>query len=160
MVAPFASFAAQNQSGGNVSYSTPSLWPTGFWGPIVWCTGSSIATGNPAVSPTPNTAGQIPPTCTNLCDFIGTFINAVYLLFSIGIFILTPVLLVWGGVMIMNAGANPGMLETGKKILTGTVIGIAIILCAYLLVSTILSILSVTSVGGFNGNSASCSISP
>jgi hypothetical protein len=160
VAAPFTSFAAQTQAGANVTYATPSLWPTGYWGPIAWCTGSSLATANPTPSPTPGTAGQTPPTCTNLCDLIGTFINAIYLLFSIGIFILTPVLLVWGGVMLMLAGANPGMLETGKKILMGTVIGIVIILCAYLLVNTVLSVLNVTVVGGFNGNSASCSISP
>lgn len=157
---PLVSSAAQTQSGTNVSYTTPPLWPTGFWGPITWCTGSSIATANPTPSPTPGTAGKTPPTCTNLCDLIGTFINAIYLLLSIAIFIFTPVLLVWGGVMIMLAGANPGMLETGKKILTGTVIGLAIVLCSYLLVNTVLSVLSVTSVGGFNGNPASCSISP
>jgi hypothetical protein len=159
-VLPFISSAAETQAGANVSYVTPSLWPTGFWGPITWCTGSSIATANPGLSPTPGTSGQIPPTCNNLCDLIGTFINAIYLLLSIAIFILTPVFLVWGGVMIMLAGANPGMLETGKKILTGTVISLAIVLCAYLLVNTVLSVLNVTSVGGFNGNSASCSISP
>jgi hypothetical protein len=157
---PLVSLAAETQSGSNVSYTAPSLWPTGFWGPITWCTGSSIATANPTPSPTPGTAGQTPPTCNNLCDLIGTFINVIYLLFSIAIFILTPILLVWGGVMIMLAGANPGMLETGKKILTGTVIGLVIVLCAYLLVNTVLSVLSVTSIGGFNGNSASCSISP
>jgi hypothetical protein len=157
---PLISSAAANASG-NVAYTTPPLWPTGFWGPVVWCTGSSIATANPTPSPTPGTAGKTPPpTCNNLCDLIGTFINAIYLLLSIAIFIFTPVLLVWGGVMIMLAGANPGMLETGKKILTGTVIGLAIVLCSYLLVNTVLSVLSVTSIGGFNGNSASCSISP
>ena len=156
---PLISSAAANGSG-SVTYKTPPLWPTGFWGPIVWCTGSFNPTQNPSPSPTPGTAGQTPPTCNNLCDFIGTFINATYLLLSIAIFILTPVFLVWGGVMIMLAGANPGILETGKKILTGTVISLAIVLCAYLLVNTALSVLSVTSVGGFNGNSVSCSISP
>ncbi len=157
---PLVSLAAQTQSGSNVSYVTPSLWPSGFWGPITWCTGSSLATANPTSSPTPGTAGQAPPTCNNLCDLIGTFINAIYLLLSIAIFILTPIFMVWGGVMIMLAGANPGMLETGKKILFGTVVGLAIILCSYLLVNTVLSVLNVTSIGGFNVNSASCSISP
>jgi len=157
---PMISFAAQAQGGSGVSYKTPSLWPTGYWGPIAWCTGSFIATANPTPSPTPGTAGNTPPTCTNLCDLIGTFLNVVYLLMSIAIFIATPILFVWGGVMIMFAGANPGMLETGKKILTGTVIGLAIVLCAYLLVNTVLSVLKISSVGGFNGNSAACSISP
>lgn len=156
---PVFSFAAQIQAGGNVSYTTPSLWPTGYWGPVVWCTGSTLAQPNPTPSPVSGTAGQTPPTCTNLCDLIGTFINAIYLIFSIAIFIIAPILVVVGGIMIMIAGANPGMLETGKKILTGAVVGIVIVLCAYLLVNTFLVILGVTSIGGFNGNSLTCSIS-
>jgi hypothetical protein len=155
---PLISSAAANGSG-NVAYTTPALWPTGFWGPIVWCTGSFTPTANPTPSPTPGTAGNTPPTCNNLCDLIGTFINVIYLLLSIAIFILTPVFLVWGGVMIMLAGANPGMLETGKKILTGTAISLVIVLCSYLLVNTVLSVLNVTSIGGFNGNTSTCSLS-
>ena len=152
---PLISSAAANSSG-NVAYTTPALWPTGFWGPVVWCTGNYLTgTGNNQLS----VNGSTPPACNNLCDLIGTFINAIYLLLSIAIFILTPIFLVWGGVMIMLAGANPGMLETGKKILTGTAISLAIVLCSYLLVNTVLSVLNVTDVGGFNGNPSSCTLS-
>jgi hypothetical protein len=159
VIMPIISFAAQSGNS-TVSYSAPSLWPKGFWGPIVWCTGSSMPSANPTPSPTPGTAGQTPPTCNNLCDLIGVFINIVYLLMSIAIFAVAPISVVTGGVMIMLAGANPGMLENGKKVLTGAVIGLIIVLCSYLIVNTVLWALSIVSVGGFNGNSFTCSISP
>jgi hypothetical protein len=116
--------------------TTPSLWPTGFWGPLVSCTGNYI-----------NGSNQ----CTNLCDFILTVIRVLYFVMSIAIFIATPILIIWGGIMIMISGASPEMLGTGKKIITGTLIGLAIILCSYLLVSTFLKALGVTSIGGFGG---------
>lgn len=156
---PIFSFAAQSGSN-TVNYTAPPLWPTGFWGPLVWCTGSSLQVANPTPSPTPGTAGQTPPTCNNLCDLIGTFINIIYLAISIAIFIAAPLMVAVGGIMIMFSGANPGMLETGKKVLTGAVIGVAIVLCSYLIVNTVLWALNITSIGGFNGNSLSCSIAP
>jgi hypothetical protein len=148
-VLPMVSFA----SSGGTAYKVPSLWPTGYWGPIVWCTGNYIQGATQVALPT----GQ-PAACTNLCDLVGTVINVIYLLMSIALFAIAPVLMVWGGVTIMFAGANPGSLETGKKILTGTVIGIAIVLCSYLIINTVLGALKVTTIGGFNGNSNACSI--
>lgn len=134
------------------AYSAPNLWgnPPGFWGPLVSCTGNYL-TGTAA------TPGVTP--CQNLCDLINTFINIVYFAISIAIFIVAPISFVVGGIMIMLAGANPGMLETGKKVLTGAVIGLAIVLCSYLIVNTVLWALNVTAVGGFNGNGSACSVS-
>jgi hypothetical protein len=122
------------------AYTTPTLWgnPPGFWGPLVSCTGNYL----PSSGATP---------CKSLCDLINTFINIVYFAMSVGIFIIAPISVVIGGVMIMLAGANPGMLETGKKVLTGAVIGIVIVLCSYLIVATALKVLGVTGVGGFGG---------
>jgi hypothetical protein len=120
------------------AYTTPNIWPTGFWGPLVSCTGNYLS-GSGATS------------CTNLCDLINTFINIVYFAMSIAIFIIAPISFVVGGIMIMFAGANPGMLETGKKVLTGAVIGLVIVLCSYLIVATVLKVLGVTGIGGFGG---------
>jgi hypothetical protein len=145
---PMVSFAAANGS-----WTAPNLFgnPPGFWGPIVWCTGNYLAN--------PQYVGNThPATCNNLCDLIETVINVVYLLMSIAIFVIAPILVVWGGIMIMFAGANPGTLETGKKILLGLVIGIAITLLAYLLINTVLSVLNITSIGGFNGGPSTCSV--
>ncbi len=126
------------------AYTTPNIWgnPPGFWGPLVSCTGNYL-TGAGA------TSGATP--CTSLCDLINTFINLIYFAISIALFIIAPVAFLCGGVMIMIAGANPGMLESGKKVLTGVVVGILIVLCSYLLVATALNVLGITRVGGFGG---------
>lgn len=147
LMLPVAAMAAQDSGGNSVSYSTPSLWPTGYWGPLVWCTGNYLSNGQVA-----NPDGTTPPSCTSLCDLIGTFINVIYFAMSIGIFIVTPISLVIGSIMVMISGANPEMLGTGKKVLFSTVIGLAIVLCSYLLVATAISVLGITGVGGFNAS--------
>ena len=130
------------------AYTTPNLWgtPPGFWGPLVSCTGNYLSSNSDGTTPNP---------CTSLCDLVGTFINIVYFGMSIGIFIIAPIMIVTGGIMILMAGANPGMLETGKKALTATVVGLVIVLSAYLIVNTFVTVLNITGVGGF-GNSSAC----
>ena len=76
---------------------------------------------------------------------------------SIAIFIIAPIMVVVGGVMILMAGANPGMLETGRKAITAAVVGLVIVLCAYLIVNTFITVLSVTGIGGFGNNSCTTS---
>jgi hypothetical protein len=126
------------------AYTTPSLWPTGYWatGGLISCTGNYLSS---------NTG----PQCTNLCDLINTFVNIVYFLMTIAIFIIAPISFLAGAIMIMVSGANPGMLENGKKVLTGAVIGLVIVLCSYLIVATFLKVFNVTDIGGFGG--ATCS---
>lgn len=127
-------------------YTNPSLWPTGFWAPngLVSCTGNYIP-------------GSGANSCTNLCDLIGTIINIIYFAMSIAIFIVAPIMFVVGSIMVMVSGANPEMLGRGKKVLLSTVIGLVIVLCAYLVVATIISVLGINGVGGF-GN-AICNVS-
>ena len=124
------------------AYTTPNIWPTGYWGQggLISCTGDYLSNAPAGTTP-----------CSSLCDLINTFINIVYFLMSIAIFVITPIMFVWGGIMIMISGANPEMLGTGKKILTGAVIGLVIVLCSYLLISTVLKIFNVTAIGGFGG---------
>jgi hypothetical protein len=122
------------------AYTTPNLWPTGFWGPLVSCTGNYLS--NPAGNTTP---------CQNLCDLINTVINIIYFILSIAIFIVTPISFVIGAIMIMMGGANPEMLGKGKKVMAGTVIGLIIVLCSYLIVATFVKALNITNIGGFGG---------
>lgn len=73
-----------------------------------------------------------------LCDFLYLFI----LLANWGMGIMGSVALlafVAGGVMWMISGGNQNLIAKGKAILTGTVKGIIIILCAYLIVNTLIS---------------------
>ena len=124
------------------AWTTPNLWgtPPGFWGPLVSCTGNYSYPG-----------GMTP--YTSLCDLIDTAINIIYFGLSLAIFIIGPVMIVVGAVMIMLAGANPSMLESGKKALTATVIGLLIVLCAYLIVNTTITVLNISGIGGFGNNS-------
>ena len=65
---------------------------------------------------------------------------------------LTPVvavlMLVIGGIMFLFAGANPNTLETAKKIITTTVIGLVIIFTAWIVISTFLNYIGVASWTG------------
>lgn len=136
---PLAAYAA------NTTWTMPSLWPTGYWATngLVSCTGNYLAS---------NTGAQ----CASLCDLIDTFINVLYFGMTLAIFVIAPIMFVVGGIMLLLAGARPEMLTAGKKALTATVIGLVIVLCSYLIVSTVISVLNITGVGGF-GNS-SCSV--
>ena len=118
----------------------PNIWPGGFWGPLLSCTGDYTQTSG---------------TCHDLCDLMQTVVNVIYFAISIAVFVITPILFGIGAIMIMVAGANPGMLERGKKTLTGTIIGLAIILCSYLIISVFITALHITGIGGFGGPTCS-----
>ena len=127
------------------AYSPPSLWPTGYWGAggLVSCTGNFYDTSGNL-----RTSGV----CTSLCDVLDTFINIVYFLISICFFILAPIFFAVGGIMIMVSGASPEMLSRGKSVLLSTVVGVAIVLCSYMLVYTFISVFNVQSSSGTFGN--------
>jgi len=49
------------------------------------------------------------------------------------------------GIMFYFAGGNPSLLLQAKKLITSVVIGVTIILCAYLIIGTVLTVLGVQS---------------
>jgi hypothetical protein len=103
--------------------ATPTLFPSGYWGPLTSC---SWVEGS-----------QLPP-CTSLCDLLQTAQNIIYFGLSVLLFILTPVFLLWGGFMIMFSGSNPGMRSKGTSMIWGAVIGVAIGLGAFVIINTFL----------------------
>jgi len=72
------------------------------------------------------------------CDFFKLIDNLFDFVMRMVIVVATLMLVV-GGVYFFFAGANPGALETGKKIITSTIIGLVIIFSAFLIVGTVLS---------------------
>ena len=120
------------------AYDVPNIWPTGYWatGGLISCTGNYLTGAHP---------------CRSLCDLIQTAINIIYFGMTIAIFVLVPIFFAVGAIMIMVAGAKPDMLETGKKTLTGAVIGLVVVLCSYLIINTFITVLGITGIGGFNG---------
>ena len=104
-----------------------NLWgvPPGYWGgPLLSCNTQKDA------------SGKFTNPCTSLCDLMHTFQHVIYLGISLAFFAIARVLLIWGGVLILISGPSPTVHEKGKKILTGTVIGILIVLGAFLIVNT------------------------
>ncbi len=120
------------------------IWsvPPGFWGPIVSCT------GNYPIGAQAQPAGTT-PYCQSLNDLLQTFINAIYLLMSIGLFIIAPILFIIGGIMMIMSSGNPEKIGQARKTMIGAVIGVVIVLSAYLIVNTIVSVLNIKGVSGF-----------
>ena len=57
--------------------------------------------------------------------------------------IIAPIFIVIGGIYLLIARGNPEMFNKGKSILTATVVGLIIVYTAYVLLSTILTLLGV-----------------
>jgi hypothetical protein len=78
--------------------------------------------------------------CT-LCHLFVLFKRIVDFLTINIIFPLAILMIVIGGVMFLTAGGDPGRIGGAKKILTATIIGLVIILTAWLLVDTVIMFL-------------------
>ncbi len=130
--------------------TAPDIWglPPGYWGTspaLISCTGQYPLTG--AASQTTDASGN--PYCTSLDQLVQTFVNVIYLVMSLALFIIAPILFLVGAIMIMMAGANPDMLTKGKQMLVSVAVGILIVLCSYLIVSVLISIFHITGINGF-----------
>ncbi|OGZ53426.1 MAG: hypothetical protein A3B25_01880 [Candidatus Ryanbacteria bacterium RIFCSPLOWO2_01_FULL_48_26] len=131
---------------------TPNIFPSGYWGGadpensnrsgIVSCSPpiQTIRLGGEVVPFEPETA------CKSLCDLIHTLIHLIVFGMSITLFGAAPILFAWGGILILTSAGNPGKISDGKKILTGTLIGILIILSAYLIVKTFIDALGISGI--------------
>ncbi len=139
------------------AYTAPNIWPTGFWGPLVSCSGNYI---QGSTNYLPNDA-QHTGACQSVCDLIGTILNIIYFAITLCLFVLAPIMFAIGGVMLMVSGANPEMLSQGKRVLLGAVIGVVIVLVAYTFVVAFITFMGITGIGGFGvgGNTFSCNAS-
>lgn len=117
----------------------PDIWPLGFWAPsgLVSCTGAGPVGGTDQRN------------CRNLNDLIQTFLNVIAFGMTLALFVAAPILLAWGGLMILISGGSPDKIGSGKKILTGTVVGIVIVLASYLIVKLFVGALGIVGIGGF-----------
>ena len=87
-------------------------------------------------------AGQ--DACT-FCSFFDMVSRIIQFIITRIVPVVATLMLVIGGVYFFFAGANPGMLETGKKIITSTIWGLVIIFAAFLIIGTILSAIGLAS---------------
>ena len=117
LAVPLKSFAAVKME---------SIWPTGYWGGskgLLGCSGIYC-----------NEAG--------FCGIVQVILNVISFGISIAFFVLLPIFLTWGGIVILTSQGNPGKLGEGKKILTGTLVGVLITLGGYLILQTFTSFLN------------------
>lgn len=114
----------------------PDIFPGGYW-------------ADPYGTPPRGLLYCSPDGCT-FDDLIQTFLNFVAFGITLALFIATPILFAWGGIMIMLAGGSPEKLGQGKKILTGTLIGVLIVLASFLILRTFINFLGIAGIGGFS----------
>lgn len=80
----------------------------------------------------------------NLCDALQVFKNIVNILFTIAI-PLAVALIVYGGIRIMTAGGSEQNVAEAKNIITSALIGLAIALAAWIIVSVVISVIAQSS---------------
>lgn len=100
-----------------------------YWGPFVDCTKID---------------------CNSLNGLVQVALNIVSFGITIALFFAAPALFAWGGILLLISGASPSKREQGKKIITGTLIGVLITLFAFLIVQTFVSLLGISNIGGFS----------
>ncbi|MBI2639473.1 MAG: hypothetical protein HYW90_01105 [Candidatus Sungbacteria bacterium] len=104
-----------------------------------------------------NPDGTIQPACT-ICDLAVLGIRITKFLITNIAIPLAGLMIVVGGLMIMFGAASESRVTAGKKILTNAIIGVVIVFISWLLVSTIIKVLTgnldTSSAGKFIGTLA------
>jgi len=87
----------------------------------------------------------------NFCDLLQLIVNLVNFGIKDIFFPLAGLLILAGGIMMVTAGAKEENYKKGKEILKNAVIGLVIVLCAWIFVNALITTLagSVT-INGFN----------
>lgn len=146
LAAPSAALA---QSSANIHSNVWSI--TTLAGPLVTCVGAAPAAGG---TPT----GGVTQTCTSFCDLVATAANVVYFAITLVIWIIAPLMFLWAGILFMISTGSAERTGQARKMITGTVIGLLIVLCAYLIVTVFVGSLGTLStyIGGFG--TAACQL--
>ncbi|MDO8664018.1 MAG: hypothetical protein Q7K44_00480 [Candidatus Liptonbacteria bacterium] len=106
-----------------------SLFPTGYWGPLVSCYGIQC----------------------NTCHLFSTAQMVIYFIMTLTIFVIGPLMITAGGIMMLISAGNAERFSSGRKMATGAVIGILIGLGAFLIVNTLLVTVA-KQIPGFSGS--------
>ena len=84
----------------------------------------------------------------NLCELINTSQNIISFAMTLLLAVFAPIMLAYGGIMIMISRGSPEKFGTGKKALTGAIIGIAVGLGAFLIINEFVTLIGVKFSGG------------
>lgn len=82
------------------------------------------------------------PNC-HLSD-LGTMVNTIIDFLVKLALPLLAVMLAWGGFLLLFSGGDPGKITSGKKVLWASVIGFLLVMFAWLIVKTVLSMMGVS----------------
>ncbi|MGC9598851.1 MAG: hypothetical protein ABSE18_00485 [Minisyncoccia bacterium] len=127
IMAPYLAFAAINSN----------VWsPAILKGPLVTCTGAG---------------GGGTSSCSNLCDLVSTAANVIYFGIGVVIWIIAPIMIAWSGIRLLISRGSPEKTSEARKMITSVVIGLLIVLCAYIIVYTFVHVLGIIGIGGFGG---------
>jgi len=74
------------------------------------------------------------PACATLACY------CVYETKSKGAFLVGGIILIAAGILMLISGVNPGLLQLGKKMVTGAVIGLIVMVLSWVIISTIINI--------------------
>ncbi|MDD5431126.1 MAG: hypothetical protein PHP03_02800 [Candidatus Pacebacteria bacterium] len=91
-----------------------------------------------------------------LCDFFKLAQNIITFLMKIA-FTLATLFIIYGAFVIMTAGGSPERVTEGKKVLTITFTGVAIILGSWIIMSTLLLVIT-GSPSKIPWNQVTCSV--
>jgi len=118
-----------------------SLFPFGYWGEapngLLSCVGINCTT----------------------CDLFATGQRIIYFIMTLTLFVVGPIMITAGGIMMLVSGGSPEKFSSGRKMATGAVIGILIALGAFLIIYTLLFAVA-KQIPGFNGTGFSISCAP
>ncbi|MEN9342044.1 MAG: hypothetical protein RIQ54_300 [Candidatus Parcubacteria bacterium] len=109
-----------------------------YWGPILSCEGSPEAVKNAQEA-----GSSINKTCSSLCDLFETAQNLLFFGMTVLLFIILPLMLVFGGFAMLISGQFPEYAKTGKKLIYGAISGAALGLVAFLIINTFIFVLSI-----------------
>lgn len=97
-----------------------------YWGPLVACGGD---------------------VCTSLCDLVTLGQNITSFGITLVVFAIAPIMIVYGGIMVMLSSGSPERMKTGKKIILNGVIGMALALGTFVILSTFFLVMGIATGG-------------
>jgi hypothetical protein len=105
-------------------------------GPFLTCSGA----------PAP---GSTLKRCTSICDIMATGQNILDFGISLLLFVIAPLFFVYGGILILISGGNPGLHSKGVGVVRMNITAILIVMAAYLIVNTFITALNLKQGEGF-----------
>ncbi|MFH1246691.1 MAG: hypothetical protein V1489_02880 [Candidatus Liptonbacteria bacterium] len=137
----------------------PSIFPTGYWGPLLSCTGVPPTTGGGSTTGEGTTGSGAPTSqCLSLCDLLMTIRNIIYFALTFLIYVIVPIMIMVGGFIRMVSGGSSEKVSQSNAYFKGAAIGLGVGLGAFLIVNVIYKVLNPTIEGQSSWSVLNCTI--